>query len=157
MELKKVLFVCTHKGARSRIAEAFAKRMAPGMIDTQSSCFESGRIGPLPIGIMRELGIDMPAEAPKSVFKLHIENCVYDYVISICHEASTEQCPLFNTTVDTLYTKKAERISWSVHDFSSLVGTEQERKAEAKKIIEKIQSEVISFLRQIGIDPEIGG
>jgi len=57
--------------------------------------------------------------------------------------------------IDVLYAKKAERISWSVPDFKSLSGTDEEKKAEAGKIRDKIFSEIVSFLAQIGIDAEI--
>lgn len=155
MERKKVLFVCTYHGARSRIAEEFIKRSAPGKIEAHSSCFEPGKIGPLPIDVMREVGIDLPAEAPKSVFERHKERGVFDYVISLCHAATTEQCPIFKTNVDALYAKESERISWSVPDFKSLSGTEEEKKVGARDIRDKIKSEVISFLARIGIDAEI--
>ena len=152
MEKKKVLFVCTYNGARSRIAEEFIKRSAPDKIAAHSSCFESGRIGPLPINIMREVGINLSDEAPKSVFERFKNKEVFDYVITLCNETAKEQCPVFKTNVDTLYAKKAKRISWSIPDFKSLSGTEEERKAGARKIRDRIKSEVISFLTQIGID-----
>jgi len=104
---------------------------------------------------MREVGIDLPTEAPKSVFERYKERDVFDFVITLCHEATTEQCPIFKTSVDTLYAKKAERISWSIPDFKSLSGTEEERKAGAREIRDKIKSEVIAFLARIGIDAEI--
>ena len=153
--MKKVLFVCTHNGARSRIAEAFVKLCAAGKIESHSSCFETGKIGPLPINVMREIGIDLSAKAPESVFKRFKDKESYDYVISICHEAATEQCPIFKTNVDALYAKAAERISWSIPDFKSISGTEEERQSKAREIRDKIKSEVISFLAQIGISAEI--
>lgn len=155
MERKRVLFVCTYHGARSRIAEEFIKRSAPGKIEAYSSCFESGEIGPLSIDVMREVGIDLPAEAPKSVFERHAERDVFDYVISLCHEDTTEQCPIFKTTIDAIYAKEAERISWSVPDLKSLSGTEEEKKYRARDIRDKIKLEVISFLARIGIDAEL--
>ena len=155
MEKKRVLFVCTHHGARSRIAELLIQRVAPGKIDAYSSCFEPGKIGPLPINIMREVDIELPAEAPKNVFDIYKAGGVFDYVISLCHEATTEQCPIFKTNIDALYAKKAERISWSVPDFKSLDGTEDEKKAGAREIRDRIFSEVISFLSEIGIEAKI--
>ena len=117
MERKKVLFVCTHHGARSRIAEEFAKQIAPGRIEAYSACFDPLKIGPLPIDVMREVGIDLPGESPKSVFELHKEKYVFNYVISLCHETSTEQCPTFKMNINTLYAKRAETFSWSIPDF----------------------------------------
>ena len=155
MERKKVLFVCTYHGARSRIAEEFAKKIAPERIDAYSSCFDQLKIGPLPIDVMREVGIDLPAESPKSVFERHKNKDVFDFVISLCHEVSTEQCPTFKINIDALYAKKAETISWSIPDFKTCSGTEEERKAGAREIRDKIRLEVISFLAQIGINAEI--
>jgi arsenate reductase len=152
MKRKNVLFVCTYNGARSRIAEEFIKQIAPDKIDAHSSSFESGKIGPLPIEVMREVGIDLLAEAPASVFERYKAKEVFDYVITLCYAASTEQCPIFKTSVDTLYAKEAQRLSWSIPDFQSLSGTEEKRKAAAREIRDQIKAEVISFLAQIGID-----
>jgi len=91
MERKKVLFVCTYHGERSRIAEEFSKRIAPGKIEAYSCCFNPWKIGFLPIDVMREVGIDLPAESPKSVFKRQKERDFFDYVIAVCYEASKEQ------------------------------------------------------------------
>ena len=155
MERKKVLFVCTYHGARSRIAEEFAKQIAPGRIDPYSSCFDPRKISPLPIDVMQEVGIDLPAKSPKLIFNRHKEGDVFDYVISLCHEVSTEECPLFKRSIDALYARKAETISWSIPDFRSLSGTEEEKKVNARIIRDKIKSEVISFLAQIGIGAEV--
>ena len=113
------------------------------------------KIGPLPIGIMREVGINLTTESPKSVFERYQERDAFDYVISLCHEATTEQCPIFKTNIDALYAKKAETISWSIPDFKSLSGTKEEKEADAREIRDKIKSEVILFLAKIGINAEI--
>ena len=155
MERKKVLFVCTYHGARSRIAEEFVKRIAPGRIEAYSSCFDPFKISPLPIDVMREVGIDLPVESPKPIFYRYKERDVFDYVICLCHEVSTEQCPLFRRSIKALYARKSETLSWSIPDFKSLSGTEEERKAGGRVIRDKIKSEVISFLSQIGIGTEI--
>ena len=155
MERKKVLFVCTYHGARSRIAQEFTRQIAPERIEAYSACFAPWIIGSLPIDVMREVGIDLPAESPMPVVERHKRKHVFDYVISLCHEISTEQCPLFKRYIDALYAKKVETISWSIPDFKLLSGTEEEKEAGARKIRDKIKSEVISFLAQIGIDAEI--
>ena len=155
MERKKILFVSTHHGARSRIAEEFAKQIAPEKIDAHSSCFDPRKISPLPIDIMREVGTDLPAESPKLIFNRRKKGDAFDYVISICDEVSNEQCPLFKRSIDVLYSKEAETIAWSIPDFKTLSGTEKELKTSAREIRDKIKSEVISFLEQIGINAEI--
>ena len=155
MERERVLFVCTYQGARARIAEEYVKQIAPGKIEAFSACFDPGKITPLPIDVMREVGITISAESPESVFKLYRDGEVFDYVITLCFEATTELCPVFKTSVDTMYAKEAEMIYWSIPNFKSLRGTEEEKKAEARLIRNEIKSEVISFLEQIGIDAKI--
>lgn len=151
MDNKRVLFVCTYHGARARIAEEFLKQYAGGMVDSFSSCFDPGKIGKLPVSVMNEMGLELSTESPKSVFDRHADREVFDYVITLCHEATTEQCPIFNINVDALFKKKAERILWTIQDFKTLDGTDEEKLAGARGIRDNIKSEVISFLQQIGI------
>ena len=147
---KRVLFVCTYHGARSRIAEEYFKKYAGGQIDVFSSCFEPGKIGKLPLSVMNETGITISSDSPKTVFDRYADKEGFDYVITLCHEATTEQCPIFNINVDALYKQKAERISWSIQDFKSLEGTDEEKMEGARRIRDNIKSEVISFLEHLG-------
>ena len=133
------------------MAEEFIKRAAPERIEAYSSSFESGKIGPLPVAVMKEEGIDLPTEAPKSVYDRFMEKEVFDYVITLCHAATTEQCPIFKTNIDVMYAKKAKRLSWSIPGFLSLEGTDDERKSKARKIRDQIKKEVLQFLSQLGI------
>jgi arsenate reductase len=152
MKKPHVLFVCTYRGARSMIAEKLAKKLAPEKIDAYSAGFEPGTIGSLPIAVMKEVGINLPKEAAKSVFARYTDKEVYDYVITLCHKATTEQCPIFLTNVDVLYAKEAKRLSWSIPDFMNLKGTEEEKKIEARKIRDLIKENLLKFLSQIGIE-----
>ena len=149
---KRVLFVCTYHGARARIAEAFTREYAGGKIDAFSSCFEAGKIGKLPVSVMNETGFEISAESPKTVFERYADREGFDYVITLCHEATTEQCPVFKINIDTLYQKKAERISWSIQDFKSLSGTDEEKLEGARCIRDNIKAEVNLFLKKIGIE-----
>ena len=151
MANKRVLFVCTYKGARARIAEEFVKQYGAGKIDAFSSCFEAGKFGKLPINVMDEIGIEISNESPMSVFDRYAGKEVFDYVISLCHEATVELCPLFKVNIDVLYQKDSERISWSVQDFKSLKGTDEEKMEGARGIRDNIKTEVISFLEKIGV------
>jgi len=126
--------VCTYHGARSRIAEEFSKQIAPGRIEAYSSCFDPWKIGSLPIDIMREAGISLSAESPKPISKRHNEGEIFDYVICLCHIVSTEQCPLFKAAIDRLYAKMAKTVSWSIPDFRSLSGTEEEKRRVPGKL-----------------------
>ena len=148
---KRVLFVCTFHGARARIAEEFAKQYAGEKVDVFSSCFEPGKIGKAAVDVMNEIGLEISSETPKTVFDRYADKEGFDYVISLCHEATTEQCPIFNVNVDALFKKKAERITWSIQDFKSLEGTDEEKLEGARAIRDNIKSEVLTFLDQIGV------
>ncbi len=154
MNPPRILFVCTHRGARSRIAEEFARRLAPGRVAAQSASFDRGKIGALPVEAMRELGVDLPAPAPKTVFERFKDQEVYDYVVTLCDRVTSEMCPVFLTHVDTLYARTAERLTWSIPDFGSVTGTDDERRAGARRIRDQIKAEVTEFLSRLGIAPE---
>jgi len=70
---------------------------------------------------------------------------------------TSEMCPTFLTHVDTLYAKTAERLSWSIPDFGSVTGTDEQRRAGACKIRDQIKAEVLGFLARHGIAPEHPG
>lgn len=130
----------------------YANQLAPGRIEAYSSSFESGKIGPLPIAVMKEVGLDLPTEAAKSVYDRYKDKEVFDYVVTLCHKATSELCPIFQTHVDVLYAKNSERLSWSVLDFMSLSGTDEERTNKAREIRDQIKGQVLAFLSQIGMD-----
>ncbi len=152
MKIPRVLFICTFSGARSLIAERFTNQLAQGKIEAYSSSFEPGKIGPLPIAVMKEIGIDLPTDSPKSVWDRYMEKEAFDWVITLCHEISgLQQCPIFRENVDDLYAGNAQILSWSVPPFSSLSGSNEEKKAGAREIRDQIKREVLRFLSQIGM------
>jgi arsenate reductase len=148
----RILFVCSHHGARARIAAHFARTHSAGAVEALSSCFEEGRIGPLPIAVMKELGVDISADPPATVFERHRNNEVFDYVITLCYEATTKQCPIFRTNVDDLYARQAEHRSWSITGFKTLKGSEEERLAAAREIRDRIEAQVRRLLEDLGVD-----
>jgi arsenate reductase len=152
MKELRILFVCTHNGARSRIAEEFAKRAAFAGIEVYSASFEAEGIGPLPVAVMEEVGIVLPTFPPKSVFDRFKEKESFNYVVAICDPASNEQVPVFLASVDSLYKKTAQCLTWHIPNFRSLSGTPEEKKAGARKVRDQIEIEVINFLSQLGLE-----
>ena len=145
----RVLFVCTHNGARSRIAEEFARRAAAERVEPCSASLESDTIGPLPVFVMREVGIELPTAPPKSVFERYQDRERFDYVITLCDPSSGEQALHFLADVDALYDETAQRVNWVIANFRALSGTEEERKAGARQIRDRIQTEVATFLSRL--------
>ena len=58
MDKKKVLFVCVHNSTRSQMAEAFLKQMAGDKFEVESAGLEPGKLNPIVVEVMKEIGID---------------------------------------------------------------------------------------------------
>jgi len=154
MKILRVLFVCTHNGARSKIAEEFAKLSAGGRIEAHSASFESENIGPIPISVMTEIGIALQSSPPKSIFEVVKDNESFDYVIALCDPASPEHVPIFLSAVDKLYHKATKRLNWSIPNFRSISGTDEDKKTKARQIRDEIKTKVLDFIAQHGIDSD---
>jgi len=61
----KVLFVCVHNSARSQMAEAFLNRICPEEFEAHSAGLQPGKLNPVVVEAMREVGIDIPATRPR--------------------------------------------------------------------------------------------
>ena len=88
-----ILFLCVGNSARSQIAEALAKDMLPNSFDIRSAgSIPAENIHKDAILVMRDVGIDISKNVPKSIDNLEadfIKNL--DYVITLCAE---EVCPV---------------------------------------------------------------
>jgi len=60
-----VLFVCVENAGRSQMAEAFAKKR--GMNALSAGTIPSTRINPTVVDVMRERGIDISSDHPKTL------------------------------------------------------------------------------------------
>lgn len=149
MTKPRILFVCTFFGGRARIAELYAMQMAQEQVEAFSSGFEAGRLGGLPLEVMSEENLSLSIDPLTTIFERYANNQVFDYVITLCNEASTEQCPVFRTSVDMVYGKDAEIRNWSVMDFITLQGLPVEKLEGAREIRDSIKDNVSEFLLEI--------
>jgi arsenate reductase len=101
--MKKVLFVCIHNSARSQMAEAFLNALGAGQYQAESAGLEPGTLNPLVIVAMREAGIDISQAETKGVAAMLACGPVFDYVITVCDEASAERCPVFPGSAERLH------------------------------------------------------
>lgn len=124
--MKRVLFVCTFYGARALIAEQCAKSLNYKDMDVHSACFESGEIGPRIYTLLSEKYLHKNAKPPMLVWDRYNNNEKFDIVVTLCHDLSSEQCPVFNANIDTLYGNVAKIIRWSIPDFTHLKKHDEE-------------------------------
>jgi arsenate reductase len=56
----KVLFVCVHNAARSRIAEALLRKLGGSRFDVTSAAFEPHEANPLAVEALARIGLSLP-------------------------------------------------------------------------------------------------
>jgi len=130
----RVLFLCVHNSARSQMAEAFANATFSDRLVAESAGLEAGTLNPLAVETMRERGIDISQKQTRRVFDLFTAGRIFDYVVTVCDESNAERCPIFPGVT--------ERLHWSFPDPSALVGSHEEKLAQARKIRDAIEARV---------------
>jgi protein-tyrosine-phosphatase len=87
--MKKILFVCIENSCRSQMAEALAHLLAADVLEAASAGSRpSGRVDPLAIKVMAEIGYDLSTHRSKSLGEVSRGN--YDYVITM---GCGDECP----------------------------------------------------------------
>src|SRR5438876_215425 len=84
---KKVLFVCIHNSARSQMAEAFLSRICGECFEAHSAGLEPGKLNPVVVEAMKEIGIDISGNRTKAVFDYVKAGTGFACVITVCDEA----------------------------------------------------------------------
>jgi len=135
--MKKVLFLCVHNSARSQMGEAFLKKYGEGRFEVESAGIEPGKLNPYVVRAMGEVGIDISANATKSVFHLQKAGRSYDFVITVCSPEAAERCPMFPG--------RSEKIHWPFPDPSAMKGTDEEIMRGVREVRELIEAAVREF------------
>ena len=140
-----VLFVCIHNSARSQMAEAFVNARHGGPLRAFSAGLEAGTLNPFVVEAMREVGIDISGNASKSVDDPAIRGRTYDFVVTVCDEASAEACPIYPT--------RGERLHWSFADPSGFVGSHDERLARTRDVRDAVAARVEAWVASMSETP----
>jgi arsenate reductase len=131
---QKVLFICVHNSARSQMAEAFLNEICGDDFEAHSAGLEPGKLNPLAVEAMREIGIDISRKQTQSVSEAVESGEGFSYVITVCDESSAERCPVFPG--------QAKRLHWSFPDPSALTGSHDERLAGTRRIRDQIRARI---------------
>lgn len=92
MNKPKVLILCTGNSARSQMAEGLLRAMAGEHFEAHSAGTEpKSSILPEVREAMREIGLDLSGQSPKSVTE-YLGKAVFAHVITVCADAE-EKCP----------------------------------------------------------------
>ena len=134
----RIMFVCIHNSARSQMCESFVRHYAGDRFDVHSSGIESGRLNPLVVQAMAEIGISMEGQFAKPAKDYIDRNETFDYVVTVCDESSAERCPMFPG--------KHTRLHWGFPDPSAIQGTDEEKLAGIRPIRDAIEKRVKQWL-----------
>jgi arsenate reductase (thioredoxin) len=134
MKTHSVLFICIHNSARSQNAEALLRRQCGELIAVESAGLSPGKLNPLAVAVLNEVGIDISKKGTQSVEEVLASGRTYTHVVTVCDEASAERCPTFPG--------RATRLHWGFKDPSEFQGSWDERLALTREVREQIQHKI---------------
>lgn len=135
----RVLFVCIHNSARSQMAEAFLNRILG--FSASSAGIEPGKLNPIVVAAMREIGIDISGHATKSVAQLIAAKLPFDHVVTVCDEANAERCPVVPGA--------APRLHLGFLDPSTLPGTDDDKLIGTRRIRDDIRTAISALAKRL--------
>jgi arsenate reductase len=141
MKKKKVLFVCIHNSARSQMAEAFLNQICGSEFEAQSAGIEPGKLNPVVVEAMREVGVDISDNQTKAVFDMIKSGQNFAYVITVCDETSAERCPIFPGVTT--------RLHWGFPDPSSFQGAPAEKLARTREVRDTIKAKIEQWCAEV--------
>lgn len=134
-EIQRVLILCTGNSARSQMAEGLLRHDGGEAYEVHSAGTQPGRVNPLAIQAMDEVGIDIRSHWSKSVEGFLDQD--FDWVITVCDNAK-ESCPVFPGS--------ARFIHWSFEDPAAASGSEAERLAVFRRVRDEIRTHLRGFI-----------
>ena len=129
---KNVLFVCIENAGRSQMAEAFFKKFTENKFNVISAgTTPSPKLNPKVIDVMKEIGIDMTEQSPKTLSDSMISSS-FKTVNMGCMDK--ESCP-------ALFVKDV--IDWNIPD------PKEKTIDQVREIRDQIKTEVLSLIASI--------
>ena len=133
MDKPCVLFLCTHNSARSQLAEALLRHRAGDRYRACSAGVKPGRVHPLTIRVLEEVGIDATNLQSKGLDAVLGKTNVQTAIV-VCAQAA-ESCP-------RLYPFAREILQWPFDDPSRVQGAEELRLAAFRRTREEIDAKI---------------
>ena len=129
---KNVLFVCVENAGRSQMAESFFKKFTKDRFNVISAgTIPSKNLNPIVVQVMKEIGIDMTSQSPKTISNSMIDNS-FKTVNMGCMDK--ESCP-------ALFVKDV--IEWNIQD------PKEKTIEQVREIRDQIKSEVLNLIATI--------
>jgi arsenate reductase len=132
-EKRRVLVLCTGNSCRSQMAEGWINHLLGERWEARSAgTAPAGRVHPLAIRAMAELGVDISAGVPENVRSYLAEP--WDLVVTVC-DSAREACPTFPRPVPSIH------LSFS--DPAAADGTDDEKMVVFRRVRDEIRERLI--------------
>jgi protein-tyrosine-phosphatase len=131
-EVKKILFVCVENAGRSQMAEAFfRKHMHSGFYTSSAGTKPSTKVNPIVSQAMKEVGIDIESQIPKSLSNEMLDESVITVNMGCMDK---ESCP-------ALFVK--DLLDWNIQD------PKGKPIEEVRMIRDQIETKVIELVKKL--------
>ena len=132
---KRILILCTGNSCRSQMAEGFLKSFDQDLEVYSAGTNPTFKVHPKAIQVMKEIGINISNNYPKSVDQFLNES--FDYVITVCDNAK-ETCPVF-------LGKVGKQLHIGFEDPAEATGTEEEILSDFRKVRDRIKKDFLKY------------
>ena len=130
--MENVLFVCVENAGRSQMAEAFFRKYAPAKYNVISAgTTPSSQLNPVVVEVMKEVGIDMTQQSPKTLSNEMIENSSKTINMGCMDK---ESCP-------ALFVKNV--LDWNISD------PKEKSIDDVREIRDQILKEVLELVKSL--------
>jgi arsenate reductase (thioredoxin) len=123
------------------MAEALLNHMCPESFEAETAGVHPGKLNPLAVTVMREIGIDIRHKKPRSTADAFMSGRLFSMVITVCDEAGTEPCVDFPGV--------SERLRWSFPDPSTFRGPWRERVAQTRQVRDLIAAKIQAWCAEV--------
>jgi arsenate reductase (thioredoxin) len=138
MEKRRVLILCTGNSARSQMAEGLINHLLEDQWEAYSAGIKpSGRVHPLAIAALADLGIDISGHRTKSTEEFRGQD--FDVVITVCDHAA-KNCPT--------WLGKGKQTHIGFADPAAAEGSEADKLTIFREVRDGIRQEVLGFLER---------
>ena len=123
------------------MAAALLNHRCGKFFEAESAGLEPGKLNPLAVEALREIGIDISRNKTRAVFDVFKSGQLFAYVITVCDESEAAGCPIFPGV--------ATRLHWSFPDPSKLTGSHEERLEGTREIRDQIRSRIEAWCDEV--------
>jgi arsenate reductase len=136
-----ILFLCVANSARSQMAEAMARVMAPAGVTVASAGSAPTTVNPFAERAMAE--VDVPMTGARSTSVDEVDPDDVDVVITLCAE---EVCPV-------LLAERAQRLHWPIEDPAGHEGDDEAQLERFRTARERIREHLRDYFRRMDDSP----